>query len=898
MSTDLADRLESMVMAGIPIDGTPSEGELRSLIEAVGKALGAAEDVRIAVLNRVMERQRIRMDTGTRLVSDHKPWLAARRASIEPFFWDRYLKYLERDRWPRPVLLGLDKSTDEVLDLFGNPVMEGDWRRRGLVIGDVQSGKTATYTALACKAADAGYGLIVLLTGTLENLRRQTQERLDAGFVGFDSSGELQRTRLGKQVGVGLIDQRRQATVFTSRTKDFNRQTVQALGLTLSSLKGPALVVVKKNVSILRNLKEWLSDLNAEHDGTIDVPVLLIDDEADNASINTNSEDTDPTAINEGIRSILSLFRKSTYVGVTATPFANIFIDPETQDDMLGDDLFPSDFIYALEPPTNYFGPSELFLKDEAEEAFLREIDDSSELLPLKHKKDFTVDELPETLQESIAAFLVGNAIRDLRGEGPTHRSMLINVSRFTSVQNAVEQRVLDELTKIKNDVRNFSKLSESEARRSSRIDRLHEVWSREFADCGVSWAQVQGALLGSVLPIETRAVNQSTGAASLDFRKYQESGLRVIAVGGNSLSRGLTLEGLFVSYFHRNSQMYDTLLQMGRWFGYRDGYRDLCRVWLTREAIDWYAHISEASRELKDEIKRMRAADLTPRDFGLEVRAHPDSLIVTARNKMRTAKDIERVISVSAQAFESVEIPAAARDENWRVADDFVARLKRGTPKLEASRLGNPIFYRVPALDVARFVSSFVGSESDILFQPRQLAEFIRKAEVPQLTEWDVVIPQGKAGTLRMLGGLHVAPQIRRVDERGGNYVVSGNKRRIGSRGIESEGIDSVVVESIKNSGGDSQISDKAFRLRRERPLLLVHVLEIRRVVRKDSIGKPIFEWVLGENETPVVGIGLSFPDFGDQGAQRVRYRANLVKYRELFSAEADEGEDDEDAA
>jgi hypothetical protein len=160
------------------------------------------------------------------------------------------------------------------------------------------------------------------------------------------------------------------------------------------------------------------------------------------------------------------------------------------------------------------------------------------------------------------------------------------------------------------------------------------------------------------------------------------------------------------------------------------------------------------------------------------------------------------------------------------------------------------------------------------------------------------VVIPQGKANTLRTLGGLHVAPQIRRVDERGGSYVVSGNKRRIGSRGIESEGIDGAIVESIKNSGGDSHISDKAFRLRRERPLLLVHVLEIRRVVRKDSIGKPIFEWVLGENETPVVGIGLSFPDFGDQGAQRVRYRANLVKYRELFSAEADEGEDDEDAA
>lgn len=897
MNMDLADRLESMVMAGIPMNGTPTEGDLRSVIDAVGKALGASSDIRGAVLNRIMERQRIRMDTGTRLVSDHKPWLAARRASIEPFFWDRYLKFLERGRWPRPVLLGLDRTTDEILDLFGDPTLNEDWKRRGLVIGDVQSGKTATYTALSCKAADAGYRLIVLLTGTLENLRRQTQERLDAGFVGFDSSGELQRTRLGKQIGVGLIDQRRQATVFTSRTTDFNRQTVQSLGLTLSSLKGPALVVVKKNVSILRNLKEWLSDLNAEQDGTIDLPVLLIDDEADNASINTNSQDTNPTAINEGIRSILGLFRKSTYVGVTATPFANIFIDPETQDDMLGDDLFPSDFIYSLEPPTNYVGPSELFLKDEAEDAFLREIDDTSEILPLKHKKDQMVEELPESLHEAIAAFLVGNAVRDVRGEGPTHRSMLVNVSRFTAVQNQTEQLVLDELSRIKHDVRNFSRLPEREARKSSRIDRLHSVWEREYAGCGVAWDRVQEALLTAVLPIETRAVNQSTGAASLDFKKYDETGLRVIAVGGNSLSRGLTLEGLFISYFHRNSQMYDTLLQMGRWFGYRDGYRDLCRVWLAREAIDWYAHISEASRELKDEIKRMRAAGLTPRDFGLEVRAHPDSLIVTARNKMRTAKDIERVISVSAQAFESVEIPVAARSENWRSADEFVSRLKRGDIPQRTSRLGNPIFYGVPALEVARFVGAYVGAESDIRFQARQLAEFIRKAEVPQLATWDVVIPQGKAGGSKTVGGVSVEPQIRRVDERGGAYIVSGNKRRIGSRGIESEGIDDDVVEAIRKSAGTAQLSDKDYRLRRTRPLLLIHVLQIRKVAGRDDSGKLDYAWVLGESEDPVIGIGLSFPAFGDEGAQRVRYRANLVKYRELFSGEADEGEEEESA-
>lgn len=899
MNTDLARTLESMVMAGLPVEELLVEADLRRLVDGIGHVLNASEDERRFVLNRIMERQRIRMDTGVQLVAEHRPWLAARKASIDPYFWDRYFKFLERQRWPRQVLLGLDRSADEILDLFGDPHTAGSWKRRGLVLGEVQSGKTATYTALICKAADAGYRLVILLTGTLENLRRQTQERLDAGFVGFDSSGELQKKKLGKRVGVGLIDQRKQATVFTSRTADFNRQTVVSLGLTLSSLMGPALVVIKKNVTILKNLKEWLADFNADSAGKIDVPLLLIDDEADNASINTNNPDSDPTRINEGIRSILALFERSTYVGVTATPFANIFIDPEQDDDMLGDDLFPSDFIYSLEAPTNYFGPAALFVTDKAEVDFLREIDDAAPNLPLIHKKELNPEALPETLMEAMSAFLVGNAIRDLRGEGSTHRSMLINVSRFTDVQNRIEVLVLDELARMKNDIRNFSRLPVDEALHSPRIARLHAVWDHEYRDAGQSWSEIQGALMGAVLPVETRAVNQSTGARSLDFRKYEETGLRVIAVGGNSLSRGLTLEGLFVSYFHRNSQMYDTLLQMGRWFGYRDGYQDLCRVWLTREAIDWYSHITEATRELREEIRRMRTAGLAPKDFGLEVRAHPDSLIVTARNKMRSAKDIERIVSVSGQGFESVEIPTEARTHNFQVACEFIRRLHSLGISPESSRLGNPLYRKVPHAEVARLVGAFKSAETDILFQPNALAQFIREAQSPKLAEWDVVVPGGKSELKKVLDGLSLNPQVRRVDRRGGAYVISGNKRRLGSRGIESEGISAEIIERVRRDAGEGQVSDKAYRMERERPLLLIHVLDIRQMPdQSDANGKPILARVLDDHDDPVVGIGLSFPRFGEEGERKVRYRANLIKFREMFSREIDDDDLQEESA
>src|ERR1035438_8261726 len=257
-------------------------------------------------------------------------------------------------------------------------------------------------------------------------------------------------------------------------------------------------------------------------------------------------------------------------------------------------------------------------------------------IFPEKHRSDLIVASLPASLEEALRSFIIGTTIRDLRGEGPTHRSMLVNVSRFTAVQDQVATLVHTLLANSQKDIRNYSQLPSSEALNNTTIAGLRETWKREFGNDAIPWAQVQPALLNAALPIVVQAVNQRTGAASLDYAKHSATGLRVIAVGGNSLSRGLTLEGLSTSYFYRNSQMYDTLLQMGRWFGYRDGYSDVCRLWLSEEAIQWYSHITTATEELRAEVKKMRRKNATPREFGLKVRAHPDSLIVTAQNKMR----------------------------------------------------------------------------------------------------------------------------------------------------------------------------------------------------------------------------------------------------------------------
>ena len=246
--------LERTIIVSLPSERPPTEQEVRDLATRLRAAFPVDDDEFDIVLKRLHARMAIEMDTGVFLAADYRPWLSARKPDIDPFYWERFRQLLTKKDWPPRVIATMDRVTDDILDLIGNPAQATLWRRRGLVVGDVQSGKTAAYTALCCKAGDAGYRLIILLTGTLESLRRQTQERLDEGFVGLDSSGELTKIRTSRAVGVGLIDPRKAAGVFTSREKDFSKTLLNALGFRLDIFQNPVLVVVKKNK---RMWKTW-----------------------------------------------------------------------------------------------------------------------------------------------------------------------------------------------------------------------------------------------------------------------------------------------------------------------------------------------------------------------------------------------------------------------------------------------------------------------------------------------------------------------------------------------------------------------------------------------------------------------------------------------------------------
>lgn len=855
------------------------------------------------ILNRLKQNLVIQMDVGT-YINDrnngHQSWLPSKRANFDFFFWNRYKKYLEEVKhWNPRVTANLGKVSDEILDLCGDP-SEDRFLIRGLVLGDVQSGKTANYTAICNKAADTGYRLIIILAGIQENLRQQTQERLDAEFTGRRSEYYLdpkaEQGIKNTPVGVGRYGHAKKIVAFTSVTKDFDSGILKSNNLGIENVNCPVVLVVKKNKRILNNLIKWLAKnntLNAA--GQIELPLLLIDDEADNASVNTKDPDSAPAAINDCVRRLLGQFSKATYLGITATPFANIFIDPGKDDD-----LFPADFIYTLSAPTNYIGAQRIFGDDGDFSGMLQPIDTFAleEVFPPKHKKDLPVSYLPDELIEAANYFLLANAIRDLRGDNTEHRSMMVHVSRFTNVQNQIADIFTMWLDQVKSDLRNYSQLAPARAEKIENIKALHEVWDKYALSVvsGIDWDEVLHAYLyRAVAPIDVRAVNMKTGASSLDYFNHKNDGLRVIAVGGNSLSRGLTLEGLCVSYFYRNTQMYDTLLQMGRWFGYRPNYDDLVKIWMSQEAIDWYSQITRATNELKDEIIAMRNAHQTPREFGLKVRQDPGSLIVTARNKMRTATSISCPISVSGHLLETPRLKAARPilADNENVFKDFVnslVSLGDAVPVTDERTKGHYFWEHVPADSIAQLLLGFETHPWHLSFNGRALSEYIEKHSWGD--GWDVVLMNSGDGK-PYPGGLQYGDEqltinhteLRKITADSKMVSVSRTKVRVGSGGCTRIGLTTDDINAAKQAFKDlhpekKNVPDSAYLIKDRAPILMLHIIEV------DCSGAQ------NQDLPPFLfALGVGFPKT-DKGTETANYMVNLVELSNWMNPDEEEDE------
>ena len=835
-----------------------------------------------AIVREILIAVDTHMGIGTSLVSIEIPhdeeWVS-KRDNITWTYSDAYMKFLRDNGWHKNFVLDQNHVCNKILGHMQDPTSEGSWDRRGLVIGHVQSGKTANYIGAIAKAADAGYKFIIVIAGVHNNLRKQTQERIDEGFIGR-SSDPKNRVNIGVGDTKGFEDKEYPCPVtLTTIYNDFNKKTADQSGWKLNDFSKPIIVVIKKNVNTLRALHRWLKDMNARGDGQIsDIPVLMIDDEADNASINTNREELDPTKTNSLIRNILKLFDKSCYIGYTATPFANIFINPEGYDEDVREELFPRDFIYCLDAPNTYFGPDDVFLDDESSSQILGEIDDCDLYIPYNHKKDDQIINLPPSLYHAINQFIITRAIRNIRGDNNKHHSMMINVSRFVDIQKNIRNLVDDYINELGNAVKANYALPEKKSNQNDYMAQLREVYNENFADSKLKWSKVKSELYEVFRNLNTYLVN-SKSDDSLDYKKYEKDGvsLTAIAVGGLSLSRGLTLEGLCISYMYRNTRMYDTLMQMGRWFGYRTNYDDLCRVHLPLNSIEWYAHIAKASEELRLQIKQMRQRNMSPKDFGLYVRFHPDRLQITAANKMRSAEKQIVQQNYSARIVEShtLSIDADIRKTNealiveywkdgfggikseetkkgWIFRDCPISIIDSFLLKFQIPVLSN-FDYKTPALDFLRKIADNYVRGDVLLISPKNS---------------DTNEQKYRLGAQKRLSG--------QLDE----GIWTASKDRVASRNDEKLGLTKEQILQAKENALPKETSDYHYRAIRNKPLLMIHILEVK-----------------GEDKRPIrlPAFGISFPD-GDYGTT-IEAAVNKVWVQKMLSGfDIPEEEDDYD--
>lgn len=858
----------------------PDKNELKEVAEKVYIALGFDCDIDILkIINHVDLEIRNKLNAGQALVNTSarhdENWVYKTNNSGR--YAEAYAEYLINKNWnPAIVNTMMNSDATKILGLLQDPTSEGSWNRRGLVIGHVQSGKTANYLGVITKAADAGYKFIIVIAGIHNNLRRQTQERIDEGFIGRSSDPNHR-----VNIGVGLNHDYQHPATLTNIHDDFNAQTAAKMGWQLNDFSKPIILVIKKNVNTLNALYLWLRSMNVQGNGRIyDVPMLMIDDEADNASINTNKEDIAPTKTNALIRSILGLFSKSCYVGYTATPFANIFINPDAfGDEEVREELFPKDFIYSLDAPSNYFGPDYVFLNENNSSKVLREIDDCESHIPFSHKKDSNIDKLPPSLHKALNVFIVARAIRNLRGQAHSHCSMLINVSRFVEIQRTVKSLIDLEVSRIKNAVKSNYMMPETISDKNYYMKSLKDAFVVEYADLGITWNNIKLELNNVFENFRTFLVNSKSDDV-LDFSAYDRNNesLTAITIGGLSLSRGLTIEGLTVSYMYRNTKMYDTLMQMGRWFGYRPRFEDVCRVYLSADSIDWYTHIALASEELRQQISLMRQSGLSPRDFGLYVQSHPDRLMITAANKMKTGTKFVINQNLTRRLVESTVLPVD--QEVNRINEELISTYWKNKFDGIATRTQKGYFISDVSTNIIEdFLLSF-RTEGKTVTDKEIVVKYLRAIN-DKFPKSDVL--------LISVGKDDLSDYVLGVQKRACKNIEKGlwklSKNRLASRGDEKLGLtDKQLNEACLLANTESNslpLNDAYYRDVRNKPLLMLHVLEPKD--NDDLKGARIPGW------------GVSFPSKLYDVAVELQVVANQVFYEQMFGS-TDHVDDDED--
>lgn len=760
---------------------------------------------------------------------NHIDWLpeAKKDLSIKWDHTNEYFKLLAKNGLKTDSIIKIKHESSDILSLIEDPRRPGAWDNRGLVVGDVQAGKTSNYIAVLAKAIDIGYKNIVVLAGMTNDLRKQTQERIDLGLLGYVSEKKLKH---------GVIQKGFKGRAIQSRTDsdphgDF--KIGASTGFINFNGEDCNLFVLKKNVSILTNLLKELMSFRQLHcnNELISSPLILIDDEADSASINgkqvvydpftskpVSPQEVDPSAVNKKIRAILSCFSRSAYIGYTATPYANIFgvpsieLEKKTANkdgsvELVGEDLFPRNYIYRLMPPKNYYGPERVFGLDDNSSDRMPIVLEMDKLFPedfvkeeSKKKKTFILQPNPKSLQYAIDCFVLAATIRELRGLKNKHNSMLVHVDRLT----AKHEDLFDWTEKYVKSIQELFQIGTQEQQRVF-FEKIKKTWTDEFKEkserikkltdddglIAIPWDEIQKNIPSTIKKIVVLIVNGKNPQSVLEYSKYPE-GRTVIAVGGDKLARGLTLEGLSISYFLRASKMYDSLAQMGRWFGFRDGYIDVCRLMSITTIIKDFEEIAIAEHALKADFDYLHSLpNSTPKDFGLRVLTNPEStMLVCALNKARNVT--KTLVSFSDRPASTVYIPKdkKARESNYKVLVKLLSSLPdkhKHTGSSIRSTAGKSYYWT--DIETKTIVDLFLKQgyildKTASTFSLKEILEYLDKMQKKygEITKWTVALISGE-GETTSVNGLEVKSSKRSleiIDEDATYYEI--NRRRLPS--------------------------------------------------------------------------------------------------------------------
>ncbi|MBL8296559.1 MAG: Z1 domain-containing protein [Bryobacterales bacterium] len=637
--------------------------------------------------------------------------------------------------------------------------------------------------------------------------------------------------------------------VLTSSTEDFVEQDVQILQSPV-----PFLAVVKKNFAVLTKLDRWLQSAASY---MAEMPVLLIDDEADQASINTKSnrppdltvsdeDDSDdnqaPSKINALIRSVLARTTKAAYIAYTATPFANILINPDAVDRRVGEDLFPKDFVIQLPRPDGYTGTEELFGVQAQGRDVLRTVpEEDVQALRAKraHKMAEIVigqhDSVPTSLSDALISFCLGGGVRNLRtGLAGKSHTMLVHVSQRTVDQERIASAIREQV-----------ELWREAERQGQRLDALFgSVWDK--FKVGIDAPADDQAVIAAAIAVLRQLVILVLNSVTGENLEYDEKpGRHIVAVGGNRLSRGLTLEGLTVSYFLRTASMCDTLLQMARWYGFRRGYEDLIRIWTTDGIARWFSELALVEQSMRDSITALARAERRPDQMVIRLRAHSD-LLLTARNKSGTSRAIRD--SWAGEHPQTTLLPLSDPNKlqaNRVLADEFLSAVP-----LSLKCHGGLLARDVPADFVCAFLRAYGVNEDIVAFRSDQLADWIvERASAGELIDWSVFV---------------ASPPTPREITLGGQRIGLVRRRRISSESIG-------ILIDPRHEGVDLRGGPDAYR--RESG---TYDAEAMRAARPATQGLliiyPLDAGDLGIDHTDsVIALALSLPNTSDAGSSWV---------------------------